>query len=260
MIWAIKDGARVRANPKDKALCPLCNEEVIAKCGSIKIWHWSHKSLKDCDDWYEPESKWHIEWKNEFPIEQQEVMVGKKDKYHIADIKNSKTVVELQNSSISTKDISQREKFYENMIWILNGNKFGENFILKDKGNYLTFYWKYSRKCWWSSKKPIYIDFALFVKRLKESIIKYENDEDTHQSPIYEIYEFYNEYIDEYMEGKKIVDYCDDTKQEIERLKEQVKLLENKLFLIKSIYPKTPCGGWGVLISKEDFLKQFKDG
>ena len=45
MIWANKNNERIKATPKDKANCPICNEEVIAKCGSIKIWHWSHKSL-----------------------------------------------------------------------------------------------------------------------------------------------------------------------------------------------------------------------
>ena len=42
MQWAIKDGEKILANPKEKAICPICNSEVIAKCGSIKVWHWSH--------------------------------------------------------------------------------------------------------------------------------------------------------------------------------------------------------------------------
>jgi hypothetical protein len=35
---------------------------------------------------------------------------------------------------------------------------------------------------------------------------------------------------------------------------------KNNLFLIKKIYKKIPCGGWGEIISKEDFLNGFKDG
>lgn len=32
------------------------------------------------------------------------------------------------------------------------------------------------------------------------------------------------------------------------------------IFKIKRIYSKCPCGGWGVLLTKEEFLKEVKDG
>ena len=83
MNWAIKDKQRITAKPKQIANCPICNEKVISKCGSIKVWHWAHKSNIDCDEWYEPETQWHREWKSKFPKEQQEIIIGK----HRADIK-----------------------------------------------------------------------------------------------------------------------------------------------------------------------------
>lgn len=154
MIWAIKEDNRVKATPKSVASCPLCKQEMIAKCGEIKIWHWSHKSKKECDNWYEPESKWHINWKNEFPKEQQEVRIGN----HIADIKTkSGTIIELQNTPISLKEVKEREKFYGNkLIWLLNGDTFGKNLKLKTK----LFEWKWMSSFVQQATKPIFVDMT----------------------------------------------------------------------------------------------------
>lgn len=161
MIWANRDNIRIRAVPNTgNAKCILCEDIMIPKCGSIKAWHWAHKSKKECDDWYEPESKWHMDWKNKFPKEWQEVKMGK----HIADIKTPKNVIELQNSSILLKDIIEREVFYDNMVWVLNGEKFAKNLELRKgkvrygfKENDYTFRWKWAHQCWWYANKPIYI-------------------------------------------------------------------------------------------------------
>jgi hypothetical protein len=37
MIFAIKDGERITAQPQGKAICPSCGQAVIAKCGAIKM-------------------------------------------------------------------------------------------------------------------------------------------------------------------------------------------------------------------------------
>jgi len=289
MRFANLNGLRIEAKPSIKdAICPLCSETLIPKCGSIKIWHWSHKSNTDCDDWYEPESQWHLDWKNEFPKECQEVTIKKcvsnhcsegdgciyekgdekRDcffaeareciyKIHRADIKTENNwVIELQNSSISPEEIIKREEFYGDMVWLLNGAKFGKNigFIKKDYG--YNFSWSHPRKCWWKSKREIYIDFEDYVNELKKEKVLYQNGK-IHKSPLYEEYEFYNEHIDDYMTGTKITDYIDDTENHIVWLQKRVEFLFNKIFLIKKIYPKTPCSGWGKLISKEEFLKKL---
>jgi len=150
MIWAIKNNQRIKATPKQKANCPLCKNEVISKCGKIKIWHWAHKANFNCDSFGEPETKWHLKWKNYFPKEMQEF----KFENHIADIYNGKIVIELQNSSISTKQIIEREKFYKNMIWILNGNTICKNLQLFK----IRYKWKWFPQSWFFAKKPIYVD------------------------------------------------------------------------------------------------------
>jgi len=169
MNWAIKNGERIKAVPNEKAICPLCKSEMISKCGEIKIWHWAHKSGTDCDDWYEPESEWHINWKNEFPKEQQEVLIKKENKYHIADIK-TKTglIIELQHSPISSKDIGEREKFYDNIIWVLDGKTFGKN--IKFKNFYAK--WNWMPSIIKISSKPIFIDLG---NRKESYLEKYEN-------------------------------------------------------------------------------------
>lgn len=157
MIWGIKDNQRIKATPKQKAFCPLCKEELIAKCGEIKIWHFAHKSGNECDAFFEPESEWHINWKNEFPVTQQEVMIKKGIKYHIADIK-TKTgkVIELQHSPISKKDVEKREEFYDDMIWLLDGKTFGKNIQFKSK----VAKWKWMPSIIKYTKNDIFVDIG----------------------------------------------------------------------------------------------------
>ena len=119
-----------------KGSCILCGQETISKCGPIKVHHWAHKSLKNCDPWWENETEWHRKWKNYFPKGWQEIIhhdevSGEK---HIADVKTSKgIVIEFQNSPISVDELNSREEFYKNMIWIVNGAKFEKNFHILNK-------------------------------------------------------------------------------------------------------------------------------
>ena len=113
------DGERVLPSPKAKAMCPGCGAPVIAKCGEIVMWHWSHLT-KDCDPWYEPESVWHRQWKERFPESWREAVIGS----HRADIKTPHGVVEFQASSISSTEVQERENFYGKMIWVVKADTF----------------------------------------------------------------------------------------------------------------------------------------
>lgn len=117
MLMARRDNRRVTAAPHETARCEICDSEVIAKCGQIVIWHWAHKSLEDCDPWAETVTHWHTDWQNRFPSEQREVPVGA----HRADIllPNSR-VIEFQHSAISVDDITAREQYYADMIWVFD--------------------------------------------------------------------------------------------------------------------------------------------
>jgi len=172
MIWALKNGTRIKASPKEKALCPLCKQEVISKCGEIKIWHWAHKSNKDCDSWWEPESEWHINWKNEFPKECQEIIIIKEGKKHIADIKTKTgTIIEFQKSPISTNDIKERERFYgNNLIWLLDGKSLGKNLYFNPINKYQK--WKWKPSIIKISKRPVFIEIESGILRFSDETFK----------------------------------------------------------------------------------------
>jgi competence CoiA-like predicted nuclease len=275
MIWAIRDGERILATPKQVANCPLCKEEVISKCGSIKRWHWSHKADADCDSWGEGETEWHINWKNEFPKEYQEVVIGK----HRADIysHHKMKVLEFQNSHISPEDVSERELFYGNMAWLLNHETLCKNLQLRDKTSYWSFHWKNPPKSFWNCKKPIYIDFSNTIRKWKEEqdeILEqihliYEDIKNRTEKTPHEIQKEnpditegyasaeyrYNEGFDEVI---KLMKKWSERSQAHTRIEKSIEKLGGEILLIKKIYPQIPCGGWGVFMTKEDFIKQFE--
>jgi competence protein CoiA len=133
MKYAIINDEKLEATPKSKARCHCCSEQLIAKCGSINVWHWSHFPKRHCDNWWENETIWHRHWKSHFSKEEQEVVLFDKlsGEKHIADIKTSKgLILELQNSPISEDELLSREIFYDDMFWIINGRPFINQFII----------------------------------------------------------------------------------------------------------------------------------
>lgn len=133
MKYAKVDNLKTLASPKKRGICFCCEKEVIAKCGSIKVWHWSHYPERHCDNWWENETEWHRMWKSYFDKEFQETILidDETGEKHIADIKNKEgLIIELQNSSISEQEFNSREKFYKNLIWVVNGNKFKNQFTI----------------------------------------------------------------------------------------------------------------------------------
>ena len=104
--------------------CPCCSSELIAKCGEVYIHHWAHK--KKCDDhWWENETEWHRNWKNEFPSDWQEVIHrDKTGEKHIADVKTSEGwTIEFQHSYLKPEERRSRNHFYKKLIWVVDGMK-----------------------------------------------------------------------------------------------------------------------------------------
>ena len=129
MTFSLVNGRRTLAAKGLRGVCPACGSPTRAHCGSVYVHHWKHINTDDCDTWYEPISKWHIDWQNHFPVEWQENVIRKESIFHRADVLTSTGVVlEFQNSSIGLDEAIEREKFYGKMIWILNGACFKENF------------------------------------------------------------------------------------------------------------------------------------
>jgi hypothetical protein len=167
---------RFTAEPGISGVCPMCKKDLIPKCGEINVWHWAHKSNKDCDTFSEGETKWHLDWKSKFNKNNTEVIIEKNNKKHIADVHFNGKTLELQNSPISTQEIYEREAFYNNMMWLFNGMDIFNNFNFRFKGNYYTFRWKYPRKSIWHCYKRVLIDFSNINMPCDIDEIYYDDD------------------------------------------------------------------------------------
>lgn len=162
MIYADEDGKRIRAAPKLKAHCPGCKETLTPKCGTINIWHWSHKNNTNCDPWREGESLWHLEWKLLVKPLHTEVTMKQGDELHIADIFTGVHVIELQNSPISPQDIQKREKFYRGMVWVVNIQEAYEKkrFLFFPKSQCQSFRWKHPKQSLYAITKPLFLQIT----------------------------------------------------------------------------------------------------
>lgn len=124
MKLALVDDKKVEAQPKTQGACPHCDAVMISKCGRNKVWHWAHKSRAACDPWWENETEWHRNWKNQFPLEWQEISAPDEitGERHIADVKTPDGfTLEFQHSPMPPEEMIAREAFYGNMIWVVNG-------------------------------------------------------------------------------------------------------------------------------------------
>jgi hypothetical protein len=132
MQYAILDGQRSEAVARKRGSCPICGADMVAKCGPRMLHHWAHASRQNCDPWWENETPWHREWKARFPEDRRELCrIAPDGEVHRADvITASGIVVEIQNSPMSDAERLSREAFYKNMIWIVNGAKFRDQFYI----------------------------------------------------------------------------------------------------------------------------------
>ncbi len=173
MKFALIAGQRIEAFAGGRGACPLCRGEVIAKCGSQRIPHWAHRGIRDCDSWAESETEWHRAWKNRFPTEFQEFIQHDETsgERHIADVRTAHgLVLEFQHSHIDPDERTARERFYGNMVWIVDGTRLQRDYprFLKGKdglrpiiqGYYLL---AFPEECfpaiWLSSSVPVIFDF-----------------------------------------------------------------------------------------------------
>jgi competence protein CoiA len=122
MQIALVNGSRSIAAPGLLGVCQLCASPMIAKCGSLRIWHWAHENLRQCDPWWE-ESKWHATWKSRFPAECREVpRRDRNGEKHIADVRlPDGRVIEFQHSRLKNEERHAREFFYGSMMWVVDG-------------------------------------------------------------------------------------------------------------------------------------------
>ena len=137
MRFALASGQRVEACPGGRAKCRRCNGEVIAKCGTHRVFHWAHRGMRDCDTWAEKETDWHRAWKNNFPAESQEFVQHDEQsgEKHIADVRTPHgLVIEFQHSPLDPLERAARERFYGNMVWVVDGTRLQRDYPRFDRG------------------------------------------------------------------------------------------------------------------------------
>ena len=108
-----------------KGKCPFCEEEVVAKCGQIKTHHWAHLANSNCQ-YKENKGEWHRQWQEKFDDNWQEILMINQEngEKNIADIKTpSGLVIEFQHSHIEIAEREAREKFYKNMVWVVDATQ-----------------------------------------------------------------------------------------------------------------------------------------
>ena len=136
MNIAIINGKRTTAFSGGKAACPFCDAPVIAKCGPQRVDHWAHKGSKSCNLGKENETEWHRSWKNKFPPEFQEfIQYDSAGEKHIADVRTTHgLVIEFQHSHLDPKERDARERFYKNMVWVVDGTRLKRDYPRFQKG------------------------------------------------------------------------------------------------------------------------------
>ena len=137
MKFALAGGQRVEAYAEGRANCPVCNGEVIAKCGTHRVAHWAHRGMRSCDSWGENETEWHRAWKGHFPAECQEFIQHDEQsgEKHIADVRTPHgLVIEFQHSHLDPHERDMRERFYGNMVWVVDGTRLRRDYPRFNKG------------------------------------------------------------------------------------------------------------------------------
>jgi hypothetical protein len=78
---------------------------------------------------------------------------------HRADIVTpSGLVIELQHSSIPVDEITERERFYQNMIWLIDAESFKSRFCVRQRDGYWTFLWIRPRLHIAAMTFPVFLD------------------------------------------------------------------------------------------------------
>lgn len=171
MQFALCSNVRTPPSPGLRGNCPLCGAALLAKCGELVTWHWSHFADPDCDPWSEGESAWHAEWKTAAPPGRREVVMPP----HRADVvAGDGTVCEIQRAGISAAEIREREAFYAAagsrphglpaMRWIFDASDKEYEWNPLQDGEDEPFRWKIHRRAPWPTigacRMRVMLDFG----------------------------------------------------------------------------------------------------
>jgi len=173
MHIAIVNNERALPSPRATGSCPKCGGPVIAKCGDIKVHHWAHRGRTSCDHGRDQRTPWHHAWQNMFPTDWLERRhCAESGEIHIADVRTERgLIIEVQHSPLRAEEISAREGFYRNMVWVVNGARVQADLLRFLKGSRSAsspwrhaFYLvsapeRFFPQAWLKCRKPVFFDF-----------------------------------------------------------------------------------------------------
>jgi competence protein CoiA len=174
MKFAVVEGERREAQPHLSGKCPHCGDAMTARCGDVRVWHWAHRGTSTCDPWWESETEWHRDWKNQFPEAWQEFRYSKDGEVLIADVKTeSGVVLEFQHPHLRQNERESRENFYPKMVWVVNGRRLKRDrarffaslnagIVVNREPRIVSVLWKEGAllRDWEPSRAPEYFDFG----------------------------------------------------------------------------------------------------
>lgn len=114
---------------RQQFFCPSCEAPLVLRIGEIKIPHFAHKSLSDCDHFSEPESPLHLHGKLLLYHFFQQLNFNVELEKHLSEIRQradllvaGQYAIEFQCSPIPVPQLNQRSKGYRQLdiqpIWI----------------------------------------------------------------------------------------------------------------------------------------------
>lgn len=132
MLLALLNGQRTRArNAKsgDIGLCPHLRLPVKAHVGQLRQFWVYVDGAPRLPPGYEPESYWHLSWKETLIDDTCEVVFGASGEHRADILAADGSVIELQHSKIDIRDVQDRVAFYRDntgrrVIWIVDAARF----------------------------------------------------------------------------------------------------------------------------------------
>lgn len=173
MRYALVDDVLTLPSPGLAGICRGCGSRLIARCGRRRVHHWAHYGERHCDSWWEPETDWHVAWKNRFPTAWQEIIAhdAETGEKHIADVYTAHGMtLEFQHSRLDPAEREARERFHTNLVWVVDATRlkndlkrFVENADLMSRLQDWLFVVRDPRQCfprdWLESSVPVFFDF-----------------------------------------------------------------------------------------------------
>jgi hypothetical protein len=164
-LIAVYGGQRVTVTDggPDLAQCPGCRSDMRAKRGSIVTHHWAHLPDPSRVCATEPETAWHLGWKNRAAeLERIEVAVGRRR----ADVLTRYGwAVEFQHSPLTPREVAAREKDWgSRLIWVWDALEATESERLTayhpEGRPFETVRWAWSKAHVTTAKAPSFIHIA----------------------------------------------------------------------------------------------------